>query len=141
MALLAFTGLLAIPPIALQMASQGSNLKTISPLWKTLKAFNLCLASTIVSVTCVLNFSLAISIAAVLSPPLIYASPSRSLPVRLIKYLLYNLLGFGWIILYKEEIMSAIWNWELLGVWFAPFICIVYAPLVWQSALVCILSP
>jgi len=134
--LLLFIAVVLLPIVAL--VSPHSLPAKISPLWKVLKAFNLCLASTVVSVTCVLNFSLAASVAATLSIPLILSSPSTSLQVRMGKYLLYTLLGFGWI-MFREEVRTAIWHWELMGVWFAPFMCIVYAPLVLQSALVSIL--
>ncbi|TCD68916.1 Glycosyl phosphatidyl inositol protein transamidase complex subunit [Steccherinum ochraceum] len=128
---------LLLPLAALPLFKQTS--PGASPLWQVLKAFNLCLASTVVSVTCVLNFSLACTTAATLSIPLIFSSPSTSLPLKVVKYAFYMLLGFGWMVFATEEVRSAIWHWELMGIWFAPFICIVYTPLVLQAALVSIL--
>ncbi|KAJ6623502.1 Gaa1-like protein [Mycena sp. CBHHK59/15] len=112
--------------------------RTTAPLSQLLKALNLCFASTVISITTVVNFSLAMSLAILLGIPLSVASPSQNLPVRMAKYSLYVFLGVGWL-LTREELQKAIWNWEILGVWFAPFVCIVYTPLVLQAGLVCLL--
>ncbi|KAH8107140.1 Gaa1-domain-containing protein [Cristinia sonorae] len=128
----------ALPPLV-TLTLPSSNPTQVSPLWRVLKAFNLCLTSTVVSVTCVLNFSLAGTVAAILSIPLIISSPSSSISVRLAKYSLYTLVGLGWVVFGVEEVKSAIWQWDLMGVWFAPFVCMVYTPLVLQSAVVSVL--
>ncbi|KAJ7444901.1 Gaa1-like protein [Mycena latifolia] len=112
--------------------------KTAAPVSQLLKALNLCFASTVISITTVVNFSLAMSLAILLGIPLSISSPSRSLPLRLANFALYSSLGFGWIFA-REELQKAVWDWEILGVWFAPFVCIVYAPLVLQAGLVCLL--
>ena len=104
-----------------------------------LKGLNLCFASTIISITTVLNFSLAASLAILLGIPLSLSSPSHNPFIRLTKYIAYILLGFGWLVVGQEEMRQAIWDWEVLGVWFAPFVCLVYAPLVLQGSLVCLL--
>ncbi|KAG9318846.1 Gaa1-like GPI transamidase component [Chiua virens] len=90
-----------------------------------------------------LNFSLAATLAATLGIPLICSRTSRlpSLPRLLNKpsrwrlYTAYWVLAWGWLLL-PTEIEGAVWNWQVLGVWFAPFVCIVYAPLVMQAGLV-----
>ena len=114
---------------------------TVTPLSSLVKSFNLCLASTVISITSVLNFSLAATLAVLLGLPLTFASPSPSsqVAIRFIKYLAYIALGLGWIVWAPGETTRAIWNWEILGVWFAPFICIVYTPLVLQAGIVCLL--
>lgn len=112
----------------------------IAPVWKVLKAFNLFLASTVISITSVLNFSLAASMAVALGIPLLYNTPATTPIGRFIKCWSYCLLAFGWLLL-SEENHTAIRNWELFGTWFAPFIPVVYTPLVLQAAIVSILSP
>ncbi|KAH9934715.1 Gaa1-domain-containing protein [Fomitopsis serialis] len=110
-----------------------------APLSVMLKSLNLCLTSTVISILSVLNFSLAAVMAFLTGVPLCYASSSPRAGLRILKYAAYTALAFGWIVLQREEVLKAVANWELLGVWFAPFVCIVYAPLVLQSALVCLL--
>ena len=110
-----------------------------------LQSFNLCLASVVISITSLLNFSLAATLAVTLGVPLICSriasQPSQSLtpffsnPTRLIVHAAYWLHAWGWLLLSKE-VERAVWNWQVLGVWFAPFVCIVYAPLVMQAGLV-----
>ena len=110
-----------------------------------LQSFNLCLTSTVISITSLLNFSLAATLAVTLGVPLICSrvlsqssQTSTSLltqPFRLAVYFVYWLLGWGWLLL-PQEVERAVWNWQVLGVWFAPFVCIVYAPLVMQAGLV-----
>ncbi|KAI6138856.1 Gaa1-like GPI transamidase component [Pisolithus thermaeus] len=93
----------------------------VAPFRLLLKSFNLCLASIIISITSLLNFSLAAMLAITLAVPLIT--------------LTYSFLAWGWLFL-LDEVKQAIWNWEVLGIWFAPFICIVYGPLVTQAGVV-----
>ncbi|KAL7283374.1 hypothetical protein ACG7TL_002804 [Trametes sanguinea] len=103
-----------------------------------LKAFNLCFTSAIISITSVLNFSLAATLAVFLGLPLTLASPppsSSPLSARVAKYAAYSILALGWLVLCPEETRKAIWNWEVLRVWFAPFVCVVYVPLVMQAGL------
>ncbi|KAH9901364.1 Gaa1-domain-containing protein [Cubamyces lactineus] len=107
-----------------------------------LKAFNLCFASAVVSITSVLNFSLAAALAVSMGVPLSFSSPSSSTSssaTRAAKYTAYCVLGLGWLVLCPEETRKAVWNWEVLRVWFAPFVCVVYVPLVLQAGLVCLL--
>ncbi|KAI0336516.1 Gaa1-domain-containing protein [Cubamyces sp. BRFM 1775] len=113
-----------------------------APIPSVLKAFNLCFASALVSITSVLNFSLAAALAVSMGLPLSFSSPSppiSSLATRVGKYTAYCALALGWLVLCPEETRKAIWNWEVLRVWFAPFVCIVYVPLVLQAGLVCLL--
>ncbi|KAF7338129.1 hypothetical protein MVEN_02037700 [Mycena venus] len=112
--------------------------KTSAPVSQLLKALNLCFASTVISITTVVNFSLAMSLAILLGIPLSISSPSQSRPLRRAKFASYILLGLGWIFA-SEELQKALWDWEILRVWFAPFVCIVYTPLVLQAGLVCLL--
>ena len=91
------------------------------------------------SVISVLNFSLAATLALALGLPLLLSSPSPSLGLRLAKYSVYTVLGLGWLLFMPSQLEDAVWNWEMLGVWFAPFVCIVYTPLVLQAGIVCLL--
>ncbi|KAF9454645.1 Gaa1-domain-containing protein [Macrolepiota fuliginosa MF-IS2] len=110
----------------------------VAPAWLLLKALNLCFASTVISTITVLNFSLAALLAVALGLPLLLAQPSKSTPLSWFKYILYTLLASGWLFLF-QEVRDAIWQWEILSVWFAPFFCLVYTPLVIQAGIVCIL--
>ncbi|KAH9173624.1 Gaa1-domain-containing protein [Lactarius sanguifluus] len=104
-----------------------------APLPVLLKAINMCLASTLISVTSVLNFSLAALLAITLGVPLSFSTPSRSLPVCVTKCAVYATLAFGWL--------AAIWDWQVLGVWFAPLVCLIYVPFVLQAGIVSGLAP
>ncbi|KAJ7156933.1 Gaa1-like protein [Mycena crocata] len=120
------------------LLSPSGNARRAAPISQVLKALNLCFASTVISITTVVNFSLAMSLAILLGLPLSISSPSHVLPVRLTRYASYVGLGLGWIFAH-EELRKALWDWEILGVWFAPFVCTVYTPLVLQAGLVCLL--
>ncbi|KAF8911984.1 Gaa1-like protein [Gymnopilus junonius] len=110
-----------------------------APIASILKACNLCFTSTIISVTTVINFALAASLAALLGIPLTVSSSSSSLPLKLLKYACYAFLSLGWLLLAQGEMMKSFWYWEILQVWFAPFVCIVYVPLVVQAGITCLL--
>ncbi|EGN93257.1 hypothetical protein SERLA73DRAFT_172176 [Serpula lacrymans var. lacrymans S7.3] len=109
-------------------------------LTSVLKALNLCFASTVISITCVLNFSLATMVAVLLGIPLIIAAPSSTVATGCLKYAAYCLLALGWVLV-APITRDAIWNWEVLGVWFAPFMCIVFAPLVLQAGVISLYRP
>ncbi|KAJ7940430.1 Gaa1-like protein [Mycena leptocephala] len=126
----------ALPLCALLVPSHNG--KIAAPISQLLKALNLCFASTVISIITVVNFSLAMSLAIFLGIPLSISSPSQSLPLRLAKFASYIGLALGWIFA-AEEVRKALWDWEILRVWFAPFVCIVYTPLVLQAGLVCLL--
>ncbi|KAH9952052.1 Gaa1-domain-containing protein [Amylocystis lapponica] len=110
-----------------------------APLPVLLKSLNLCFTSTVLSIISLLNFSLAATLAILLGLPLHLSSSAPRQSLRLTKYAFYQALGFGWLVLGREETRRAIVDWEVLGVWFVPFVCVVYAPLVLQAAIVCIL--
>ncbi|KAJ7271988.1 Gaa1-domain-containing protein [Mycena haematopus] len=131
-----FLVIAALPLCALLVPSQDANI--VAPVSQLLKALNLCFASTVISITTVVNFSLAMSLAILLGIPLSISSPSHSLPLRLAKFAFYIGLGLAWIFA-GEEVRKALWHWEILRVWFAPFVCAVYTPLVLQAGLVCLL--
>lgn len=125
-----------IPLLALFFAhTPKPNVSSISTI---LKAINLCFASTVISITTVLNFSLAASLAILLGIPLSISSGSGPLPVKVARYAGYTVLALGWL-LCGDEVQKAIWDWEILSVWFAPFVCVVYVPLLLQAGLVCLL--
>ncbi|EIN07262.1 Gaa1-domain-containing protein [Punctularia strigosozonata HHB-11173 SS5] len=107
-----------------------------------LSSFNLCFASTIISVTCLLNFSLAAALAMSLGLPLVYTRPTKSNTIfsKVIQTVLLVSLGLGWLIFVPNQVRRAVWHWEVLGAWFAPFICIVYVPLLLQAATALVLS-
>ncbi|KAJ7047009.1 Gaa1-like protein [Mycena alexandri] len=125
-----------IPLCALLIPSQDAS--RAAPISQLLKALNLCFASTVISIITVVNFSLAMSLAILLGIPLSISSPSKTLSLRLAKFAPYIGLALGWICA-SDELRKALWDWEILGVWFAPFVCIVYTPLVLQAGLVCLL--
>jgi glycosylphosphatidylinositol transamidase len=97
-----------------------------------LKAFNLCLASTVITVVSLLNFSLAALLAVLLAVPLSISGRSASTASTAARAALYVMLATGWV-LAKADVLAALRNWELYGAWFAPFVCAVYVPLVMQA--------
>ncbi|KAM5535178.1 hypothetical protein V8D89_011114 [Ganoderma adspersum] len=125
----------AIPLLVARLPQQ--NRPGNAPASAVLKALNLCLTSAVISITAVLNFSLAAALAVFMGIPLTFASSSPNPSVRLAKYTGYSILALGWLVFCPEETRKALWNWEVLRVWLAPFVCVVYVPLVLQSALVC----
>ncbi|KAF5380995.1 hypothetical protein D9615_004070 [Tricholomella constricta] len=135
---LAFT-LFALTPLLALRFLPHSPTENASTLSAVLKAINLCSASTVISVTTVLNFSLAALLAIFLGVPLSISSSTGPLPIRLARYAGYTILGLGWLLFAQEELLKAIWDWEILSVWFAPFVCFVYVPLVLQAGLICLL--
>jgi GPI-anchor transamidase subunit GAA1 len=108
-----------------------------APVAGVLKVVNMCLASVVISATSLINFSLAATLAVLLGIPL---SVSRPLGIRYggLASVAYMLLALGWL-WWPEEVSKAIWSWQVLGVWSAPFVCCVYAPLVLQASLVFVL--
>lgn len=111
-----------------------------APNYMILKTFNLCLASTVISITSVLNFSLAAGLALAMGLPLSFSSASSSTSEKAAKFAVYTVLSLGWLLFSPTEVALALRNWEVLGVWFAPFVCVVYTPLVLQAGIVCLLS-
>ena len=132
-----FTALLPVAALLFPTSDPSNR----APLPTLLKSLLLCFASTIVSITSVVNFSLAAFLAVLLGVPLsLAASASSFLPVRLSAYSVYVALALGWLTVW-EEVRQAVWHWEVLGVWFAPFMCVVYVPLVLQAGIVSLLPP
>jgi len=111
-----------------------------APTSKMLAALNNCLASTIISATVILNFSLAAMLAISLGVPLALSSSSSHPPLRFGKYAAYMVLSFGWVTL-RQETLQAIWHWEILGVTLAPFVCLVWTPLMMQAGLASLFPP
>jgi GPI-anchor transamidase subunit GAA1 len=111
----------------------------VAPPSLLLNALNLCFASAVISVTTVLNFSLAATLAVLLGLPLSLAYRPRRMETRLFKYACYVVLAVGWIVMAPGEARRAIWDWDVLRGSFAPFICIVYVPLVMQAGIVSLL--
>lgn len=126
-------------PLVIRLIPQPAPPTGAAPASSVLKALNLCFASTVISIITVLNFSLAASLTIPLGVPLVASSTSSSILLRLLKYTVYALLGLGWLIFAQDEMVKSIWYWESLRVWFAPFICIVYVPLLLQAGISCIL--
>lgn len=134
-----FVALASAPLTALLL--QPSRPDTRAPHYLILKSLNLCFASTVISIISVLNFSLAAILAVALGIPLLLSAPSSSLGAKISRYAIYAFLGLGWLIVRREDVANAVWNWEFLGVWFAPFVCIVYTPLMLQAGIVCLMPP
>jgi glycosylphosphatidylinositol transamidase len=132
-------GLLLLSPLALRaLIPAKPSSRNEGSTSEILSALNLCLASTVISITTVLNFSLAATLAVVLGLSLPLASPSQQSVVGLGKYVGYTSLAFVWVWM-PVETSAAIWDWEILGVWFAPFVCMVYTPLLVQAGIACTL--
>lgn len=115
-----------------------------APTYLILKAFNLYITSIVISITSVLNFSLAASLAILFGVPLALTKP-RSIVGYV---MMMTLTPMGLLALacrstsYGVEgtlalFARAVWEWEVLGVWFLPFACTVYLPIALQGAIVC----
>jgi len=114
----------------------GSDPKKTAPLWMLLKSFNLCFASTVISATSVLNFSLAAVLAVLLGIPLSFSGPTDGILTPMTLRLAYMVLVVFWFTPLWNVMDQAVWDWEFLGGYFAPFICIIYVPIVWQAVIV-----
>jgi len=110
--------------------------KKAAPIWMLLRSFNLCFASAIISATSVLNFSLAAVLAVLLGVPLSFSGPTDDVLTSLTLRLAYMLLAVFWFTPAWKVMDQAVWEWEFLGGYFAPFICIIYVPIVWQAVIV-----
>lgn len=115
-----------------------------APLWIVLKAFNLYIASIVISITSVLNFSLAASLAIAFGVPLTLTQP-RSI-VRFLGMICLTPMGLLALACRAMDVETVvklfertIWEWDVLGVWFLPFLCTVYLPIALQGAIVCLL--
>lgn len=126
--------IVAVAPLAAAFLCDQRR-QEVAPIYVVLKALNLCFASTIISVISVLNFSLALLLAVALGIPLALSTHKW----KLVQYPAYILLAAGWLLFFPEQTKSALWNWEVLSVWFAPVVCTVYLPLVLQAAVVTLL--
>lgn len=98
-------------------------------LWRLLRAFNLCFASTIISVTSLLNFSLAAAMAVLLGVPLTVGCINSKLQRG-------ALLPLVWWAVHGSKVEELLWDWNVLGVWTAPFAYFVVLPLCFQAAIV-----
>ncbi|KAJ3775407.1 Gaa1-domain-containing protein [Lentinula raphanica] len=127
-----------ILPLALAKFAPQDDPQNAAPLSLVLKAFNLCLSSTVISIITVLNFSLAACLAIAFGIPLSIACSSSHKAMGMSKYTLYLILGFGWVLI-GETRKQMVWDWNILGVWLLPFLCVVYYPLSLQAGLVCII--
>ena len=116
-----------------------------------LKAFTLCWAGMIIAVTSVINFSLSATTAVLLGISLSIVPATRPRPgVKLFAVgLLVALTPQGMMALFSRIIghdgllhwaRSAIWDYEVVGSYFVPFVWMVYLPLVLQGILSCILA-
>ena len=113
-----------------------SNTTKNAPIWMLLRSFNLCFASAVISATSVLNFSLAAVLAFLLGIPLSFSGPTDDALTSVTLRLAYLLLAIFWFTPAWNVMDQAMWDWEVLGGYFAPFICIIYVPIVWQAAIV-----
>ena len=113
-----------------------SDTRNNAPIWMLLRSFNLCFASTVISATSVLNFSLAAVLAVLLGIPLSFSGPTDGMLTSLTSRFAYLLLAIFWFAPAWNVMDQAVWDWEFLGGYFAPFICVIYVPIVWQAIIV-----
>jgi glycosylphosphatidylinositol transamidase len=116
-----------------------------------LKAFNLCWAGMIIAVTAVVNFSLSAATSVLLGISLSVVPSTR--PNSVVRLLAVGLL----VVLTPQGIMallsritayesllywvrSAVWDYEVIGSYFVPFVWMVYFPLVLQGIIACIIA-
>jgi glycosylphosphatidylinositol transamidase len=113
-----------------------SNTTKTAPIWMLLRSFNLCFASAVISATSVLNFSLAAVLAFLFGVPLSFSGPTDDALTSVTLRLAYLLLAIFWFTPAWNVMDQAMWDWEFLGGYFAPFICLIYVPIVWQAVIV-----
>lgn len=109
-----------------------------APLGSVIRALNACIASTIISVTCVLNFSLALVTALSLGILLPLSSIGTSRGIKTAVSGIYILVSTI-ILLSLAHSSESLQHWHMYEVWFSPFLCIVIVPFLLQAAVVCIL--
>jgi len=144
--------LVVLPPIAfINITGQVVDLAKPPQTAALLKAFNLCWAGMIIAVTAVVNFSLSAATAMLLGISLSVVPSTRSDPlVKLFAVgclvaltpqgmmaLLSRIIGFNSVLHWAR---SVIWDYEVVGSYFVPFVWMVYLPLVLQGILSCILA-
>lgn len=117
-----------------------SDTRKSAPIWMLLRSFNLCFASAVISATSVLNFSLAAVLAVLLGVPLAFSGPTNDALTSLTLRIAYMLLAIFWFTPVWNVMDQAVWDWEFLGGYFAPFICMIYVPIVWQAVIVASLT-
>ncbi|KAI5115135.1 hypothetical protein M0805_008455 [Coniferiporia weirii] len=132
---------LVLSDLCVWLSSRGASSHaspTAAPLSTVLKALNLCIASTAVTVMSLLNFSLAALLCVILVLPLmlLMANPTDSRYARDVKHTL--LVTHAMFVLSYFVNSTSLWDWSVLGVWFAPFISLVCVPLLLQAAVVCV---
>jgi glycosylphosphatidylinositol transamidase len=134
LALVCLSSLVWLAPLFINKTD--SDTRNTAPIWILLKSFNLCFASAVISATSVLNFSLAAVLAVLLGVPLSFSGPTDDILTSLTLKLAYTLLAVFWFTPAWNVMDQAVWDWEFLGGYFAPFICIIYVPIVWQAVIV-----
>ncbi|KAF9647556.1 Gaa1-domain-containing protein [Thelephora ganbajun] len=117
-----------------------SDTRKIAPIWMLLRSFNLCFASTVISATSVLNFSLAAVLAVLLGVPLSFSGPTDDVLTSVTLRFAYVLLAIFWFTPAWNVMDQAVWDWEFLGGYFSPFICMIYVPIIWQAVIVASLT-
>jgi glycosylphosphatidylinositol transamidase len=144
--------LVALPPIAfVNITGQVLDIAKPPQTATLLKAFNLCWAGMIIAVTAVVNFSLSAATAVLLGISLSVVPATR--PSSLMKLfavgflvaltpqgmmaIVSRIMGYNSLLYWAR---SAIWDYEVVGSYFVPFVWMVYLPLVLQGILACILA-
>jgi hypothetical protein len=108
-----------------------------APLSSVLKALNLCAASTVISAITIVNFSLAACLSIAFGIPLsLSVSSPRSFIVKIGLYAVYAVFSLGWLVFTPHLTSQALWDWDVINVWFAPVLCLVYYPFLIQAGLV-----
>lgn len=127
------------PPFSAAPAPAPTSPFDPAPISSVLKAFNLFVASTLISVTSLLNFWLAALLCVVLGLPLTFLSVSASntYTTKVIKAIL--LLECTMLLYNSTVTNSTLWNWSVLGVWFAPLMSVICVPILFQASLACAL--
>lgn len=120
---LTYVGLIFTSPPH-QPAAPGNN----APVHFILHSFTLLFCGMVISITAVLNFALAASLGAILAMPLVCIGPRSH---RMAKLLL--LVPAAPFFVGPGILETVIREWYILGGWFVPFSCLVYAPIVLQT--------
>lgn len=128
-----FVGLLGLTSLMLPLVFVERETLLSPAFQSTLKAFSLSLTSTVLSITSLLNFSLS-AVLAVAFLGTNFSINANSKVLRANEILSHLVLASVGLLVINSN--SSVKDWELFGIWFAPFISMIYIPLFLQAALI-----
>ncbi|KAH8826974.1 Gaa1-domain-containing protein [Flagelloscypha sp. PMI_526] len=99
-----------------------------APLSSVLKALNLCAAST-----CHLRYYHRQFLPCGMPQ---HRIRRPSFPFSIFASIVYAVFSLGWLVFTPHLTSQALWDWDVINVWFAPVLCLIYYPFLIQAGLV-----